>query len=64
MAKKNDTPTGWQPIEVPVTDQTALPGFATIEVTPVPAAPAPEPAAPAKPTPPAATTPATKSKES
>jgi hypothetical protein len=56
MAKQTDASLGWQPIEVPVTDQTALPGFRPIEVTPTTA---PEPAAPDT-TPPAATPPAAK----
>lgn len=44
MAKSPD-PGGFQPIEVPVRDQTTLPGFRPIEVDrtprPAPAAPAP-----------------------
>lgn len=52
MTKHTDTPTGWQPIEVPVTDQTALPGFTPIEVTPIAIGPA-TPAATPTPTPPA-----------
>ena len=46
MAKSPD-PGGFQPIEVPVTDQTALPGFQPIQVHPAgleqPTAPAPAP---------------------
>lgn len=42
MAKSPD-PGGFQPIEVPVTDQTALPGFRPIQVHPAGLEPPPAP---------------------